>query len=87
MRRALADRRVPGRRPPGGGRVAVAEGTPERAVPAVQGPRDEQVLHAVAVGHLPALRRDEAREEVAIMRCKRCGAWIWGSISKHKCGR
>jgi hypothetical protein len=41
----------------------------------------------VALGHVQEVRRGEAREEVAVMKCSRCGGWIWGSISKHKCRR
>lgn len=53
-------------------------------MPAVQGPGDELAVHVVAIRALPALRRIEAREEVAVMgfkprvkialvKCGRCG--------------
>lgn len=46
--------------------LLVAARASEWAVPAVQGPRDELAVYPLAVRAVPALRRGEAGEEVAV---------------------
>ncbi len=56
-----------------------------RQVLAVRRVREEPAVHEAEKGPVPSLRRHGLGDKEDLMKCRKCGGWIWGSISKHRC--